>query len=68
MPFARGHFRDDLLGQHVERLFRNDKPVELAAANAVEQRRTLHQLVAGQRKEPPLGRAVDGVPGPADAL
>ena len=68
VPIARGHFRNDLLGQHVERLFRNDKPIELAAADAVEQRRALHQLVAGQRKQPALGRAVDGVPGPADAL
>ena len=49
VPFARGHFGDDLLGQHVERLLRDGEPVELAAADAVEQRRALHQLVAGQR-------------------
>src|SRR5262249_5648736 len=68
VPLARGYFGDDLLGQHVERLIRDGKPVKLAAADAVEQRRALHQLVARQRKQPALGRAVDGVPGPPDAL
>jgi len=68
VPLARGHFGDDLLGQDVERLLRDGEPVELAAADAVEQRRTLHQLVARQRKQPALGRPVDGVAGAPDAL
>src|SRR6266536_1341337 len=46
VPFARGHFGDDLLRQHIERLLRDREAVELAAADAVEQRRALHQLIA----------------------
>src|SRR5690606_1383585 len=33
-----------------------------------EQRRALDELVAGQREQPPLRRAPEPVPGPADAL
>ena len=42
--------------------------VELAAAHAVEQRRAFDQLVARQRKQPPLRRAADRMAGAADAL
>jgi len=68
VPFARGHFGDDLLGQHVERLLRDRELVELAAADAVEQRRAFHQLVTREREQPALGGAVDGMAGPPDAL
>ena len=47
---------------------RNREQVELAAADAGEQRGALHQLVARERKQPALGRAVDGVSRPPDAL
>ena len=62
-PFLRRHLGDDLLRQHVERLLQNDEPVELAATDAVDERRAFHQLVARQREQPALGRARDGVPG-----
>ena len=44
------------------------EPVELAAAHAVEQRRAFDQLVAREREQPALGRAVDRMAGAADAL
>ena len=68
MPFARGDFGDDLLRQHVERLFRNRQPIELAAADAVEQRRAFDQLVAREREQPALGRALDRMSGAPDPL
>src|SRR5260221_8162164 len=65
---ARSDLGDDLLRQHVERLFGDGQAVELAAAHAVDEGRTLDELVARQREEPPLWRAVDGVAGAPDAL
>src|SRR4051794_36467247 len=62
------HFGNDLLGQHVQRLLRDRKTVEFAAAYAVEQRCAFDQLVARKRKEPPFWGAIDGVAGTADAL
>ena len=46
-PLARRHFRHDLLRQHVERPVGYRQTIELAAADAVEQRRALHKFVAG---------------------
>ena len=68
VPFPCRDFGDDLLRQHVERLLRDREAVEFAAADAVEQRRAFDQLVARQRKEAALRRAVDGVARAADAL
>ena len=67
-PILRRDLGDDLLGEHVERPVGDRQPVELAAPDAVEQRRAFDQIVARQRKEPPLGRAADRVAGAADAL
>ena len=67
-PLARGDLGDDLLRQHVERLLGDRQPVELAAPDAVEQRRAFDQLVARERKQPALGRAVDRVAGAPDPL
>ena len=68
VPFARRDLGDDLLRQHVERLLGDRQPVELAAAHAVEQRRALDQLVAREREQPALGRAVDRMPRAPDPL
>ena len=68
LPVLRRDLGDDLLGQHVERLFGNGQPVELAAPDAVEQRRAFDQIVARKGKQPPLGRAVDRVARAADPL
>ena len=67
-PILRRDFRDDLLGEHVERLLGDRKPVELAAADAVEERGAFDEIVARERKQAPLGRAADGVAGAADPL
>ena len=50
VPLARGDLRDDLLRQHVERLFGDRQPIELAARDAVEQRGALDQVIARERE------------------
>ena len=67
-PILRCDFRDDLLRQHVERPVGHDEAVKLPATDAVDKRRALHQIVARERKQAPLGRAADGVARAADAL
>src|SRR6267143_1454113 len=68
LPFPRRDFGDDLLRQHVERLFRDRQPVELAAMDALEQCGALDQLVARQWEEAALGCPVDRVPRAAHPL
>ncbi len=68
VPLARRRLGDDLLGQHVQRTLGDDQAVQLAAAHAVEQCGAFDQLVARQRKQPPLGRAADAVAGAPNAL
>ena len=46
---------------HVKRLLGDYQPIELVAADTIEQRRAFDELVARQRKQPPLGRAGDGM-------
>src|SRR5206468_1721354 len=50
------------------RLFGDGEAVELAATDAVEERRAFDELVAREREEAALGRAVDGMAGAPDAL
>jgi hypothetical protein len=54
VPFAAGRLGHDLLRQHVERRGQHAQRVELAAADAVEQRGAFDQLVARLRKQPRL--------------
>ena len=68
VPVFPRRLRHDLLGQHVQRLVADDQPVELSPPDRPEQRGALDQLVAGERKEPPLGRAVHRVPRAAHPL
>ena len=44
------------------------EPVELAAPDAVDQRRALDEVVAREREQPALGRGADGMPGAPDPL
>ena len=67
-PLARGDLGDDLLRQHVERPLGDRQPVELAAPDAVEQRGALDQIVAREREQPALGRAIDRMPRAPDPL
>jgi hypothetical protein len=54
VPFAAGRLGHDLLGQHVERRGQHAQRVELAAADAVEQRGAFDQFVARLREQPRL--------------
>ena len=67
-PVLSRDFGDDLLGEHVQGLGRDRETVEFAAADAVDQRRAFDEIVARQREQAALGRAANGVAGPADAL
>ena len=49
-PFLMGDLRDDLLGEHVERLRRYRDPVELPSARSVEERRAVAEIVARERE------------------
>ena len=66
--FARRHFGDDLLREHVERMFGDVQAVELAAAHGIEQRGAVDELVAAAREDAALGHAAHRVVGAADAL
>ncbi len=68
VPFARGDFGHDLLGEHVQRFRGHDETVQLPTAHGVQQRGALDQVVARQRKQSPPGRAADGMPRPAHPL
>ena len=60
--------RDDLLAEHVERVARDDRRLDLALAHQLDDDRALQQVGAELREDPPLGRVADGVPGAPDAL
>ena len=67
-PLLSGNLGDDLLRQDIERLLREDQPVEFTAAHTVEQRGAFDELVARQREEAALGGAGHRVPRTPDAL
>src|SRR3970282_665344 len=60
-PFLTGGIGDALLRQDVERRRGYDDAVELAAADASNQRGSFDQLVPRQGKEPPLRDVAQGV-------
>src|SRR6185436_4389189 len=64
---ARG-FRRDLLREYIERSVVLHDRVELSASYRSQQRRALHEIVSGDRKEPPFRCTADRVAGSADAL
>ncbi len=68
LPVLSRDLGDNLLGEHVERLFWDRQPVELAPPHAVDEGDALEAIVERQRKEPPLRRAVDRMAGTADPL
>ena len=57
----RRHLGDYLLRQNIERLFGHNNGVELASANAVHQRTGFDKVVARERKQNALRRAIDRV-------
>ena len=68
LPLLHADLGDDLLCEHVERRGSRLDRVELAAADAVEQRRALDEIVARQRKEAPFRQAAEPVTRAANPL
>ena len=66
--FVHGGFRDDLLGEDVERFFRHADAVQPAIADRIKQGRGLAQVVPAQREQHALRGAIDGVAAAAHAL
>ena len=65
---CRGGDRDDLLGEHVERVARDDRRLDLAVAHPLGDDRALEQVGAELGEDPPAADVADGVPGAADPL
>jgi hypothetical protein len=68
VPVLSCHFGDDLLRQDIERRLWDRECIKLAAPHAIEQRYAFHEIVARQRKQAPLGGAIDRMAGTADPL
>ncbi len=68
LPLLQRNFGDDLLCQNIERLVRHLDAVELPEPHCIEQRCTVAQLVARQRKQPSLRSSAYRVAGATDAL
>ena len=68
VPILQRDFGGDLLREHVERFLGNDQMIEFFAPNCIQQRSTFDQIVAGLRKQTPLGQRADGVAGASHAL
>lgn len=66
--FRARHGGHDLLGENVERRFRNRDPIELAQADGSHGGCRLHELVARQGKDDPPGDGTESVTRPADSL
>ena len=65
---ARGGDRDDLLGEHVERVAGHDGRLDLALAHLAHDDRALQQVGAELGEDAALGDVADVVAGAADAL
>ena len=63
-----GGDRDDLLGQHVERVARHDRRLDRALAHPPGDHRALEQVGAELREDPPAADVADVVAGAADPL
>src|SRR6185312_3954309 len=68
VPLARCNLGGDLLREDIERAARNMQPVELTAADGLEERRALDELIARERKQTTLREAADGVARAAHTL
>ena len=60
--------RDDLLGEHVERVARDDGGLDQAFVHAPRDDRALEQVAAELREDAPAADLADAVAGAADAL
>ena len=65
---AAGGHRDDLLGEHVERVARHDRRLDVAVAHALRHHGALEQVGAELREDAPARDLADAVAGAADPL
>ena len=68
VPARRDGDRDDLLGEHVERVARHDRRLDQAFAHAPGDDRALEQVAAELREDAPAADLADAVAGAPDAL
>ena len=68
LPLAVGDHRDEVLGEHVQRVARDDRLLDLAAAHAPGDHRALEQVGAELGEDPALRDLAHLVPRTADAL
>ena len=68
LPLAVGDHRDEVLGEHVEGIARDDRLLDLAGAHPPGDDRALEQVGAELREDSPLRDLAHLVSGPADAL
>jgi hypothetical protein len=51
IPIFGGSGGDDLLGENIQRLFRNQQTIKLTASNTTQQRSAFDEFIATQRKD-----------------
>ena len=67
-PLLHGRHRDDLLGEHVERVARHPRRLDLASQHAIDNHRRLEEVAAVLREDRALRRLAHRVAGPSDSL
>ena len=68
MPFAPGYLGNDLLGQYIQRMLRNQDTVKFIPPDRVEHGYRFHQVITAEREQPGFGCAGEVVSGTAGAL
>ena len=68
LPLLVGDHRDDVLGEHVERVARDHRLLDLAGAHPLGDDRALEQVGAELGEDPALGDGAELVSGAADPL
>ena len=68
VPLRGGARGDEVLGENVERLRRDDESVHCAGTDSANERRTFEQLVARRCEDDAFGFGADPMPGSSDTL
>ena len=68
LPLVERRHRDQVLGEHVERVLRDRRLLDLAFAHAPGDDRALEQVAAVFGEDPAFGDLAEAVPGAADPL
>ena len=67
-PLPHADLGDDLLAEHIQGLAAQRDGVQFPPGDCVEQCRALHQFVAGEGHQPPLGHTIHPVTGASHPL